>query len=586
MRSHYFNYFAAGLSALAGVALMLAPGRAEACGGTFCDGGVMSPMPVDQTGENVIFVMGGTEAEVHIQISYDPNTNAQDFAWMIPLTNVPEFSVGSTPLFDQIRAATVPQYGVTTSFEGCGGDGGATTSGATTTSPDSGFTGGGESSGGPDVLLMETVGAFEVAVLQDTELAPIQAWLEDNGYAWDANAGPILQEYLDEGNVIAAFRLKTGAGLADVHPITLRYDSLEVCFPLRLTRIAAVEDMDIRVFVLGSDRAAPTNYRHVLVNPLKIDWLNFAANYKEVITNAVDATSADGRAFVTEFAGSSGVVSEFGIYNPLWDEQPFIDLDPVSVIAVLNDQGLADCDDGFDCVWNHPLILGLLLDFLPPPPDLQPEEFYGNLADHAAEIDVATWDGGAGFAAALLERVIEPGMHAEELLATWPYLTRMYTTISPAEMMEDPIFHINADLGDIPQVNTLQQYVLCNGGSVGTLPDGREVYIPGLTWPDIPGEMWWAEEVQTIALKGAPMTLVNNTAAIDAVLTQWNLDHGWPREPGYSSGDTPTEGWTGGSSETSGGQGEGGGCGCRGDVDASAGLLGLGLLGLGRRRRR
>jgi hypothetical protein len=38
--------------------------------------------------------------------------------------------------------------------------------------------------------------------------------------------------------------------------------------------------MDIRVFVLANDRAAPTNYRHVLVNPLKIDWLNLASNYK------------------------------------------------------------------------------------------------------------------------------------------------------------------------------------------------------------------------------------------------------------------------------------------------------------------
>jgi hypothetical protein len=34
-------------------------------------------MPVDQTGENVIFVMGGDKAEVHIQISYDPDTNAE-----------------------------------------------------------------------------------------------------------------------------------------------------------------------------------------------------------------------------------------------------------------------------------------------------------------------------------------------------------------------------------------------------------------------------------------------------------------------------------------------------------------------------
>ncbi|MBL9104978.1 MAG: hypothetical protein JNL82_28795, partial [Myxococcales bacterium] len=80
------------------MALLTAPQRAEACGGTFCDGGVPGPMPVDQTGESVIFVMGGAMAEVHIQISIDPNTNADKFAWMIPLTAVPEFAVGSQPL--------------------------------------------------------------------------------------------------------------------------------------------------------------------------------------------------------------------------------------------------------------------------------------------------------------------------------------------------------------------------------------------------------------------------------------------------------------------------------------------------------
>jgi hypothetical protein len=73
--------------------------------------------------------------------------------------------------------------------------------------------------------------------------------------------------------------------------------------------------MDIRVFVLAENRAAPTNYKHVLVNPLKIDWLNRATNYKEVITNAVDAFMADGRAFVTEFAGASSAVNTAAIYT-------------------------------------------------------------------------------------------------------------------------------------------------------------------------------------------------------------------------------------------------------------------------------
>ena len=367
-----------GLAVLSMAGVAMTPNAAEACGGTFCDGGVPGPMPVDQSGENVIFVIGDTMSEVHIQITIDPNTNAENFGWLVPLMAVPEFSVGSQPLFDQIRAASVPQYDITTTFETCGGGGegglsGSASDSADPTAPATGGDGGSTAGeGGPTVLLEEAVGAFQVAVLQDTEVGPIKTWLEDHGYLWDAKAEPILMEYLAEGNVIAALKLRRSTTINDVHPITLRYPASETCFPLRLTRIAAVEDMDIRVFVLAENRAAPTNYKHVLVNPLKIDWLNRGINYKEVITNAVDAFMADGRAFVTEFAGASSAVNTSAIYSPTWDENDFLGLDPVQVVQTLNQQGLGACFDSFDCTWNHPLVYGLLLEFLPPPMGVDP----------------------------------------------------------------------------------------------------------------------------------------------------------------------------------------------------------------------
>jgi hypothetical protein len=46
-----------------------APRVAEACGGTFCDNGPI-PMPADQTGENIIFVMEQGQVQAHIQIQY------------------------------------------------------------------------------------------------------------------------------------------------------------------------------------------------------------------------------------------------------------------------------------------------------------------------------------------------------------------------------------------------------------------------------------------------------------------------------------------------------------------------------------
>ena len=51
------------------VAGLLTTRPAAACGGTFCDSGPRF-MPVDQTGENIVFVMEPGKLEAHIQIQY------------------------------------------------------------------------------------------------------------------------------------------------------------------------------------------------------------------------------------------------------------------------------------------------------------------------------------------------------------------------------------------------------------------------------------------------------------------------------------------------------------------------------------
>src|SRR5262245_56261973 len=105
--------------------VLLDPVPAEACGGTFCDSGPTS-MPVDQTGENVLFVLDGTYVEAHIQIQYNPEVDADKFAWVIPMQVLPEFSVGSEQLFRNLLNGSVPSYGYNTILgDGCGipGDG-------------------------------------------------------------------------------------------------------------------------------------------------------------------------------------------------------------------------------------------------------------------------------------------------------------------------------------------------------------------------------------------------------------------------------------------------------------------------------
>lgn len=548
-------------------------------------------MPVDQTGEDILFVMDEGQVEVHIRVEYEGE--AENFAWIIPALSVPtDFNVGSQALFDAIKQATVPTYGITNQADDCSlddaqgfGDGGSASDSAGGTGAGEDPSGG-DNGGGPVVLAQEQVGAFEITVIGEGEGGELTAqqvfdWLGENGYQQDESALPIIDEYLAEDHNFIAIKLTGGADVDELHPIALRFDHPEPCVPLRLTRIAAVDDMDVRTYFLANDRVVPSTYRHVLVNPLKIDWPNQAANYKEVITRAVDADGADGRAFVTEYAGPSDVVQTWNVFQQGWNADAFEGIAPETAIQTLMSQNLFQC--GWDpqtgeelCAGTHPLVDGLLLDYVVPA-GVDPQAFYMDPLSYADQIDLDVWNDGVDFAQRLRERVIEPGQNAVRLLESHDALTRMYTTISPEEMTKDPMFHTNPDLEEVMNVRTATNRQLCNGDSIWTLPDGREVYIPqGDPWPNIGGDAYWEEEVDEMPNAGPPMALVNNTEAIDLALRSYNADAGWdgePPEPGANVDDGPQPGVEG--------------CGCTAG-DTNTGILwSLGFLfGMAALRRR
>jgi MYXO-CTERM domain-containing protein len=560
---------------LALTAPLLTPTTAEACGGTFCDNGPTT-MPVDQTGENILFHLTDTSVEAHIQIQYDPDSGAEAFAWVIPVTAIPEFEVGSQFLFDAMLAGSVPSYGMSVQTDFCGDDEAADDGGSLSGTGDPANSAGGDGDGDesdPDVVLSTTVGAFEIAVLEGGTVEGVMQWLGDNGYQQDPAAEPILAQYLADNFLFVALKLSNRAGVDEIHPIVIRYEGNEPCVPIRLTAIAAVDDMEIRTFFLQDTRVVPVNYRHVLVNPLKLDWLNNASNYKEVISMAVDAQEADGNAFVTEYAGPSNVIQTFNI-NPGWSSAPFaayVD-SPIGVIEELESQSLLSCDPewGTECNFIHPLIAPILDEFIPVPDGLGANEFYDCLSCFAPQIDLVAWNAG-GFVQRLDERIIIPAEKAVALVEQNPYLTRLYTTISPIEMNADPIFKANASLPEVPAIRLAAQTNHCDGSASVVLPDGREVYFPDsstMSWPDFGDEMPWEEDIDQEAMADdAPLVnLVDNTAKIDELLAGHNT-----RSKAIADGLG------------------GGGCVCsvgdQGRGGIAFGLAALALLGLVRRRR-
>jgi len=197
--------------------------------------------------------------------------------------------------------------------------------------------------------------------------------------------------------------------------------------------------MAVRTFFLGKERFVPSNYKHVTLNPAALDWSNFAANYLDVVGQAVDSPVADGHAFVTEYAGTSAVVSRFGIYSYNWDAEAFVDVTPQVLIDTLELQSFMACRAG-NCIYNHPLIEPLLAKYLPPPSDVDADAFYDCVSCFLDDAEMAAFDS-TPFAADFLSRVVVPGRDADALLSNHPFLTRMLTTISPDEMTVDPEFH-------------------------------------------------------------------------------------------------------------------------------------------------
>jgi MYXO-CTERM domain-containing protein len=564
--------------------------EANACGGTFCDSGPQA-MPVDQTGENILFVMDGTTVEAHVQIQYQGD--AERFAWVVPMQKIPEVSVGSQLLFQNLLLSTVPTYGYTQQNDACGGNGagGGLSFGGSGGSSSGGAAGGG---GGPSVVFQETVGAFDVTVLQGGTAQEVADWLANNDYQTIPNAASILEEYVDKQFVFTAIKLTGGAETSEIHPLVFKYVGNEPCVPIKLTAVAATEDMGVRTFFLGDDRVVPLNYKHLTLNPVRIDWNQFASNYTQVVSRGADSPISNGQGFVTEYAGASSTVFQSGIYASSWTSSSFVGLAPELVIETLNTMFITQCFSGF-CQFNHPLIRPLLNQYLPVPAGLDEAVFYGDLPTYVDQIDPVAWDAVA-FSEDFAERIEEPGKHAIALLTKWPYLTRLFTTLSPTEMTLDPIF---MPWPGLPPVQPLQQATrrtTCSGNSVMLLPDGREVALDSSgQWPPWDSQMPFAEEIEEYQADGDVVKLVDNTDIIDAELLAWNKLRGWKGGGGNAgAGGNFATGGTGNGSgnpitNTASSSEAAGGCACgfrNESGSAVAILLGVGLVELLRRRRR
>ncbi|HVG58618.1 MAG TPA: DUF2330 domain-containing protein [Hyalangium sp.] len=457
--------------ALLTAGLLTAP-RAEACGGFFC-----SRVPIDQAGERIVFGVRDNTVEAHVQIQYQGA--AEKFSWVVPMPALPTLDVGTPLIFGYLDSRTQPRFRLEWQ-NSCGGDGrggGEVLDNYDGAPPQAGSDGG----GGVVVVSQSEVGPYDAAILQATEGTALRNWLVSNGYDLTDQGSAALEPYLGQGFYFVALKLQQNKQAGDLRPIVLRFQGNKPCIPIKLTAIAARPDMPIIAYVLSNQRAIPLNYRHVLINPTRIDWLRSGSNYSQVATAAVD--EAGGHAFLTEFAGDSAPLAQgYDSFLPDYDLAPLTQrTHPVDFTNELLRQGFG----------QDPAMQGMLRRYIPMPASLVQEgvpemAFYNNLSGYRSAIDSDPNRppfNNTGFVQEIRDTIVTPANKSLELLQSHPYLTRLFTTMSAEEMTVDPDFDFNNVAPDVSNMHTAKaSFETCdsdwNKRRVRIeLPDGRYWYV-------------------------------------------------------------------------------------------------------------
>jgi hypothetical protein len=534
------------VAALAALASFGAIPKAQACG---CFAPPDPSVPIVQAGERILFVMDQGQVTAHVQIQY--SGAASDFGWLLPLPSVPTLDLGVDELFNQLITSTQPKYKLNRVYEGnCSFNPSRGGGGFAGANPVANGAGGEDTSGAAPhspLVIQDSIGPYDYAVLRADSKDAMLKWLNDNHYFVPAGTDGAVDPYIHPGAFFLALKLKSGNSAGDLQPVVIKYASDLPMIPLVLTSVGAKPDMGIQVWMLGQGRAIPRNYYHTVINDAVLDWNNGSANYEDVIIRATKEAPAR-HTFVTEYAGTSGVMKNllnapgrFGS-NAELANQP----DAVSFVQYLYSHGYGTLNNNLGggpvANFGYQLssqLLAVLQKYIPVPPALAQkgitaQVFYQDLSYYLTTDqqqnpgDFAGWTMNyqpAMMAQEIATRVVAPTLAAGALFDNSPYLTRLYTTLSPENMDKDPVFSFNVGLPDWNNEHDGTLTYHCglfsssssssNTSATLVTAEGWAINYPygvgtKFTAPNLPASL----RIEILAEEGSPQVVTDNSGQI------------------------------------------------------------------------
>jgi hypothetical protein len=300
----------------------------------------------------------------------------------------------------------------------------------------------------------------------------------------------------------------------------MTYQTQRPMIPIKLTAVAANDDMGVLVWVFGESRAVPVNYRHLVLNEAAINWFDPSSNYNDLVSLAADESGGQG--FVTEAALPSDILRG----------QLFTNLESDQWDSIHFNGNLSDIELIYSVVYQFRFwdgLLDALAATIPLPAQTTLTEFISCIECYGYDenSDIEGFEH-REFINAILELVIYPAQNTESLVTERSYMTRFYTTLSAEEMTVDPIFDFNISLSLVDNIHQSTLYVMCGEEDFdfqdapwrAELPGGQVVSGARRgVWPYDTGEIPANQIIQQLSTTGMGEVVLDNREDIQEMTT-------------------------------------------------------------------
>lgn len=225
----------------------------------------------------------------HIVMSLGVLGGSKQAAIILPVPSQADVTLADAKIFDELQEMTKPIERTETEWVFLPDiDGGAR-------APSGG------APGAPPVTVLsrQNLGPFDVANLQATDAAALEAWLDENGFQLDPRTTEILAPNIEKNWTFVAVRVQPEVASAqlkgDLAPLDIAFDTVELLYPMRSTALA--DNLQTVVLYVLADHRVEKNTSFGSSRVSYANWIEPAS----VASNPAVSPYIDRKYFLTKY---------------------------------------------------------------------------------------------------------------------------------------------------------------------------------------------------------------------------------------------------------------------------------------------